>query len=93
MTPYAITIFWVLNTLNNAGQLAPVEKAELPAPYTSPIMFSDGQCFTARGKIELPGEVCLPAIHQRADDLMDVCKSGCCKPDRGSSVRAAGDPA
>ena len=54
MTPYAITIFWVLNTLNNAGQLAPVEKAELPAPYTSPIMFSDGQCFTARGKMSHP---------------------------------------
>lgn len=35
-TPFATTAFWLLVTLGNSGQLAWVNKAELPAPYTSP---------------------------------------------------------
>ncbi len=54
MTPYAVTIFYVLTTLNNAGQLAPVDKTELPAGVTTPIAFSEGQCFMVRGKMSHP---------------------------------------
>lgn len=54
MTPFAITVFYLLTMLNNAGQLAPVEKADLPAPYTSPFAFSEGQCFIIRGRMAEP---------------------------------------
>ena len=52
MTPFAITVFYVLTTLNGAGQSAPVDKAELPAGVTGPITWSEGQCFIIRGKMK-----------------------------------------
>ena len=54
-TPFAVTVFYVIVGLNNAGQLAPVDKSELPAPYNAgPIHFSEGACLMTRGKMEHP---------------------------------------
>jgi hypothetical protein len=54
MTPFAVTVLWVLTSLNNARQLVPVDKANLPSSITSPWGFSEGQCSVIRGKMEHP---------------------------------------
>jgi len=56
-TPFVNTVFWVMVTLNNAGQLAPVEKADLPPGLTGPIAWSEGQCMYNRGRMQNPEEV------------------------------------
>ena len=47
-TPFAVTVFYLLTVTNNAGQLAPITNAELPAPFTSPMSWSEGQWPTRR---------------------------------------------
>ena len=54
MPNFVITTFVVLTVANNAGQLAPVDKSELPAGFTSPIMWSVETCNLLRGKMEHP---------------------------------------
>jgi hypothetical protein len=53
-TPFAVTVFYLLTVTNNAGQLAPITNAELPAPFTSPMSWSEGQCLIMRGKMAQP---------------------------------------
>jgi hypothetical protein len=53
-TPFAVTVFYLLTVTNNAGQLAPITNAELPAPFTSPMSWSEGQCIIMRGKMAQP---------------------------------------
>jgi hypothetical protein len=54
-TTFVYTTFAVITVLNGAGQLAPVDKSELPAPYNAgPIHFSEGACLMTRGKMEHP---------------------------------------
>jgi hypothetical protein len=60
-TPFVNTVFYVLVTLNNAGQLAAVEKADMPPGAPGPIAFSEGQCMTWRGKMADPSKfTCQP---------------------------------
>ncbi len=54
MTPFAVTAFWVLTTLNGAGQLAPLEKADMVPGMSGPIAWSEGQCNFMRGKMPQP---------------------------------------
>jgi hypothetical protein len=53
-TPFVSTVFVVLTTLNNAGQLSPVDKSELPAPYTGAMFWSEQQCMYVRGRMAHP---------------------------------------
>ena len=53
-TPFAVTVFYLLTVTNNAGRLAPITNAELPAPFTSPMSWSEGQCLIMRGKMAQP---------------------------------------
>jgi hypothetical protein len=53
-TPFVSTVFVVLTTLNNAGQLSPVDRAELPAPYTGAMFWSEQQCMYVRGRMAHP---------------------------------------
>ena len=53
-TPFAVTVFYLLTVTNNAGQLAPINNTELPAPFTSPMSWSEGQCLIMRGKMAQP---------------------------------------
>jgi hypothetical protein len=55
-TPFVSTVFVVLTTLNNAGQLAPVDPKTitLPPPYTGVMFWSEQQCMYVRGRIEHP---------------------------------------
>jgi hypothetical protein len=60
-TNFVVTTFVVLTTLNNAGQLAPVDKAELPAGSAGPIAWNEAQCMLLRGKMSHPEKyVCQP---------------------------------
>ena len=56
-TPFVNIVVWVMVTLNNAGQLAPVEKADLPPGLTGPIAWSEGQCMYNRGRMQNPEKV------------------------------------
>jgi hypothetical protein len=53
-TPFVTTTFAVLTMLNSAGQLAPVDKALLPAGINGPIQFNAEACAMLRGKMENP---------------------------------------
>jgi hypothetical protein len=53
-TPFVTTTFAVLTMLNNAGQLAPVDKALLPAGINGPIQFNAEACAMLRGRMENP---------------------------------------
>jgi hypothetical protein len=53
-TQFVTTTFAVLTALNNAGQLAPVDKALLPAGVNGPIQFNAEACALLRGKMENP---------------------------------------
>jgi hypothetical protein len=53
-TPFVSTVFVVLTTLNSAGQLSPVDRAELPAPYTGAMFWSEQQCMYVRGRMGHP---------------------------------------
>ena len=64
MTPFAVTVIWFLTTLNNAGELAVVDKTDLPSGITSTAMWSEGQCSYVRANGP-PGEVRLPALPKR----------------------------
>jgi hypothetical protein len=55
-TPFVSTVFVVLTTLNNAGQLAPVDKSELPSPYTGAMFWSVEQCMYVRGRMPNPAK-------------------------------------
>ena len=52
MTPFAVTVIWFLTTLNNAGELAVVDKTDLPSGITSTAMWSEGQCSYVRAHPE-----------------------------------------
>ena len=53
-TPFAVTVLYLLCTLDNSGRLAPVDKAELPAPITTPLSFNEEHCLVLRGKMAHP---------------------------------------
>jgi hypothetical protein len=53
-TPFVYTTFAVITALNSAGQLAPVDKADLPAGTAGPILFTEAQCNFVRGKMANP---------------------------------------
>src|ERR1700723_2714881 len=53
-TTFVYTTFAVITALNGAGQLAPVDKADLPAGTAGPILFTEAQCNFVRGKMEHP---------------------------------------
>ena len=55
-TPFVTTTFAVLTMLNTAGQLAPVDKALIPASagVSGPIQFNAEACALLRGKMENP---------------------------------------
>jgi hypothetical protein len=55
-TTFVSTMFVVITTLNGAGQLAPVDKADLPTPFnlSGPIFWSVDQCMLARGRMADP---------------------------------------
>jgi hypothetical protein len=60
-TPFANVVFYVITALNTAGQLAAVDKSELPAGQAGPILFSEGQCRMVIGKMTNPEKyVCQP---------------------------------
>jgi hypothetical protein len=54
-TNFVVFSFAVLTTLNGAGQLAPVDKSELPAGFKNgPIQWGMQQCELLRGKMANP---------------------------------------
>jgi hypothetical protein len=54
-TPFVNTTLVLLTVMNNAGQLAAVEKADLPPGYTTgPIMLNESHCMLVRGKMANP---------------------------------------
>jgi hypothetical protein len=53
-TTFVYTTFAVITVLNGAGQLAPVDKADLPAGTAGPILFTEAQCNFVRGKMANP---------------------------------------
>jgi hypothetical protein len=66
-TPFANTVFFVITALNTAGQLSAVDKTELPAGITTPIVFSEGQCRMMIGKMANPEKyVCQPFSSPRS---------------------------
>ena len=53
-TTSLVTTFAVLTTLNNAGQLAPPDKAELPPGTVGTIFWDEQTCMLARGRADHP---------------------------------------
>ena len=53
-TPFAVTTFFWLTVLDNSGRLAPVPQSELPAPVSTPLMWSEESCLLVRGKMAHP---------------------------------------
>ena len=53
-TSFAVTTFAVLTVLNHTGQLAPIDKTEVPAPFTTGIAYNLENCEVMRGKMEHP---------------------------------------
>ena len=53
-TTFVYTSFAVLCALNNAGQLAPVDKADMPPGIAGPIQFTEAACNYARGRMASP---------------------------------------
>ena len=53
-TPFAATVLYLLTTMNNSGELAPVDKADLPPPYTTGFSLSEEGCSMMRGKLSHP---------------------------------------
>jgi hypothetical protein len=58
-TPFVSTTLVVLTVMNNAGQLTPIPRGDLPPPYTQEIMVSVEFCMLVRGRLAHPeGAVC-----------------------------------
>jgi hypothetical protein len=53
-TTFAMTVMYMITTANNLGQLAPVDKAELPPGQTSVFFFNEESCNLTRGKMNNP---------------------------------------
>src|SRR5438045_2956370 len=53
-TPFTVTSFFLLCTLNSAGTLSPVDKTALPPGWTTPMNFNEQGCMLLRGKFEHP---------------------------------------
>ena len=62
-TSFVSTVFVVMTAFNNAGQLAPVDKSELPSPYTGPLFWSVQQCMYVRGKMTHPEKYVCQEFH------------------------------
>jgi hypothetical protein len=55
MTPFAVTVMFVLTSLNNVGQLAPLSKDEWTAlGIGGPAFFDGSQCLVTRGRLAHP---------------------------------------
>jgi hypothetical protein len=50
-TPFVMTTFALLTTLNGAGELAPVDKALLPPGVNGPITWNMEACRYLRGRM------------------------------------------
>lgn len=83
-TSFVSTVFVVLTTLNNAGQLAPVDKSELPTGYTA-MLWSTEQCMFVRGKMSHPekyvcqvfkGETSTPWVYGQPESGEPTLPSG-----------------
>jgi hypothetical protein len=77
-TPFAVTVFYLLTVTNNAGQLAPITNTELPAPFTSPMSWSEGQCLIMRGKMAQPEKYVCQVFRSAPSTswTVDVCPAG-----------------
>jgi hypothetical protein len=53
-TPFTITVFYLLNILDNSGHLTPVLKQDLPAPFTTSLAFDEQSCQAMRGRMDHP---------------------------------------
>jgi hypothetical protein len=92
-TSFAITTFFVIVSLNNAGQLAPVDKSELPAPYNiGPIHFSEGSCLMVRGKMEHPEKYLCQVFTSPAETKLTYQASGFVMPVEASPPPAPPPP-
>ena len=72
---FAVTVFNLLTVTNNAGQLAPITNAELPAPFTSPMSRSEAVHHYA-GQNGPAGEIRLPSFQERPVNFVDVYPAG-----------------
>jgi len=53
-TSFATTTLVLLVTTNSIGQLAAVDKKDLPSPYTNPMLVNLESCNFLRGRMEHP---------------------------------------